>query len=98
MAEQAASEQVVATQKVAIKLRGPDLNPPIYVAGSFTEEPWSPVEMDVEGSDWENGKMIATTFYKAFDLVPGEYHYKFRLGDGDWWICDEDQEIGTIDV
>ena len=96
MAEQVAPKQVMATQKVTIKLRGSNLTPPIYVVGSFTKEPWSPVEMDVEGCDGENGKMTAIAFYKTFNLEPGEYQYKFQLGNGDWWVCDEHEEIGMV--
>ena len=98
MAEQVAPKQVMATQKVTIKLRGSNLTPPIYVVGSFTKEPWSPVEMDVEGCDGENGKMTAITFYKTFNLEPGEYQYKFQLGNGDWWVCDEHEEIGMVNA
>lgn len=32
-------------------------------------------------------------FITVFLVQPGEYQYKFRLGPGDWWVCDEDQEI-----
>lgn len=32
-------------------------------------------------------------FRKLFDATPGEYQYKFRLGPGDWWACDEAKPI-----
>jgi len=28
-------------------------------------------------------------FVRSFDVEEGEYQYKFRLGPGDWWVCDE---------
>ena len=37
---------------------------------------------------------VKSKFYKTFDMVPGTYQYKFRLGRGDWWICDEQSTIG----
>lgn len=34
-------------------------------------------------------------FSKTFSAVEGEYQYKFRLGPGDWWVCDESKP--TVD-
>jgi len=34
-------------------------------------------------------------FSKTFPAAKGEYQYKFRLGPGDWWVCDESQP--TVD-
>ena len=34
-------------------------------------------------------------FFKSFDVEEGEYQYKFRLGPGDWWACDESRP--TVD-
>lgn len=34
-------------------------------------------------------------FVKTFHAGEGEYQYKFRLGPGDWWVCDEDKP--TVD-
>lgn len=33
------------------------------------------------------------TFVRNFDVEEGEYQYKFRLGPGDWWVCDEGKEV-----
>lgn len=33
------------------------------------------------------------TFVRSFEVEEGEYQYKFRLGPGDWWVCDEAREI-----
>lgn len=34
-------------------------------------------------------------FSKTFSASEGEYQYKFRLGPGDWWVCDESKP--TVD-
>ena len=80
-----------APQNLTITLARNDLNPPIFIAGSFTSIPWEPEEMEISAikdGDAEN------KFHKTFDITPGTYHYKFRLGYGDWWICDEQSTIG----
>ncbi|KAA8563961.1 hypothetical protein EYC84_011964 [Monilinia fructicola] len=38
-------------------------------------------------------------FSKAVEVEEGkEYQYKFRIGDGDWWMSDEDAPIVTDDI
>lgn len=39
---------------------------------------------------------VENKFSKTFNISPGTYQYKFRLGYGDWWICDEDSNIGIV--
>jgi len=62
-----------------------DVQPPVYVAGGFTD--WVPVEMASERV--ESTGVVENRFSYAADLQPGRYQYKFRLGPGDWWVCDE---------
>jgi hypothetical protein len=69
-----------------------NVQPPVYVAGSFTE--WSPVEMEYETTE-SNGSVQNKFSYKAA-LNPGEYQYKFRLGPGDWWALDESGPTGLV--
>ncbi|KAI0386121.1 hypothetical protein F5Y04DRAFT_116175 [Hypomontagnella monticulosa] len=60
-------------------------NPPIYVAGSFSNPPWQPQEMDV--STDEHGTHL---FSKQVMVDDGsEIQYKFRIGPGDWWALDD---------
>lgn len=42
---------------------------------------------ELPSGEWE--------FAKSFSAVEGEHQYKFRLGPGDWWVCDETQP--TVD-
>lgn len=91
----------VRTHKVTITFTGNDLHPPIFLAGSFTAEPWDPVEMELVPSKLDadgDHVTVRTVYSKTFDIPEGRWQYKFRLGDGDWWVCDETATIGTEDL
>ena len=70
-------------QHVNIEYTSPGLKPPVYIFTSLSDPQWEAVEMlaEKEGTEY--------SFSKAFDVDEGEYQYKFRLGPGDWWTCDE---------
>jgi hypothetical protein len=76
-----------------ITLNKSDVQPPVYVAGTFTE--WSPIEMTQTSA--ETAGAIQNRFSHTTDLKPGQYQYKFRLGPGDWWVCDETTPRGMSD-
>ncbi|KAI1762512.1 hypothetical protein GGR53DRAFT_468258 [Hypoxylon sp. FL1150] len=65
--------------------------PPIYVAGSFSDPPWQPQEMDVS-IDQHGGHLFTKTV-----MVKGgsEIQYKFRIGLGDWWALDDNADTIT---
>lgn len=63
--------------------------PPVFVAGSFTD--WTAVELEYKTREIDG--TIHNQFIKQFDLIPGQYQYKFRLGYGDWWTCDESKPM-----
>ncbi|KAI8959413.1 hypothetical protein F5Y11DRAFT_359276 [Daldinia sp. FL1419] len=66
-------------------------NPPVYVAGSFSNPPWEPQEMEV-AIDQLGGHL----FTKQVMVDDGtEIQYKFRIGPGDWWVLDETADIVT---
>ncbi|KAF4538778.1 hypothetical protein BFW01_g8429 [Lasiodiplodia theobromae] len=76
---------------VTITFSVPGTHPPVYVASSLTNPPWAPVEMSIKDERTPAGDLV---FEKSFDAVEsGEYQYKFRLGPGDWWVCDENAPI-----
>ena len=59
--------------------------PPIYVAGTFTDPPWQPQEMD--HTTREDGEHY---FQKEIYADSGStIQYKFRIGNGDWWVLDD---------
>lgn len=75
---------------VIIKYSKPGAAPPIYLAGSFPDSVWQPQEME-----YTNDSEDHYVFSKAVEVEEGkEYQYKFRIGDGDWWMSDEDAPIG----
>ncbi|KAL2015589.1 hypothetical protein VTK56DRAFT_5201 [Thermocarpiscus australiensis] len=69
----------------------PGTRPPIYVAGTFSDPPWQPYEMDY--TTREDGEH---DFKKEVCGEAGsEIQYKFRIGEGDWWALSEDAPIVT---
>ncbi|KAG4025252.1 hypothetical protein MFRU_062g00050 [Monilinia fructicola] len=79
---------------VVIKYSRPGAAPPIYLAGSFPQSVWQPQEME-----YTNESKDHYVFSKAVEVEEGkEYQYKFRIGDGDWWMSDEDAPIVTDDI
>ncbi|KAF7857165.1 hypothetical protein EAF04_009406 [Stromatinia cepivora] len=78
---------------VVIKYSKPGAAPPIYLAGSFPESVWQPQEMDYTNDSDHY------VFSKAVEVEEGkEYQYKFRIGNGDWWMSDEDAPTVTDEV
>ncbi|MCJ1286348.1 hypothetical protein MMC26_005693 [Xylographa opegraphella] len=86
-------------QMIEITFKSPGACPPVYVSGAFTDPPWQVCEMkyhttirqrDEEGTSAELREYL---FYKQFQVSQGHWQYKFRLGPGDWWVCDENAEV-----
>lgn len=69
--------------KVTVSYEAPGLLPPVYITTTLSDPQWEVIEM--EASKQQHGYV----FHKDFDAVEGEHQYKFRLGPGDWWVCDE---------
>jgi hypothetical protein len=68
-----------------ITYQKPGTQPPIYVAGTFSDPAWEAHLMDYTvGDDGEH------TFTKQVTAEPGKkIQYKFRVGEGDWWVLRE---------
>ncbi|KAI9737173.1 MAG: hypothetical protein M1834_000766 [Cirrosporium novae-zelandiae] len=81
--------------KITITYSHPDTRPPVFVAGSFTNPPWQPIELGI--SPKANVDNSIQQFSKTFEVDEGRYEYKLRLGPGDWWVCDESVET-TLDA
>ncbi|KXX79451.1 hypothetical protein MMYC01_203729 [Madurella mycetomatis] len=76
----------VARIPVVINYYKPGTRPPIFVAGTFSDPPWQPQEM--EHTAREDGEH---DFKKEVYGEPGsKIQYKFRIGDGDWWVLNGD--------
>lgn len=78
------------TRTVPIEYTAIDLTPPVYITTSLSSPPWDIIEM--EAITHPDGQYL---FRTEFEATAGEHQYKFRLGPGDWWVCDESRP--TID-
>ena len=75
---------------ITITYSHPDTQPPVYLAGAFSEPQWQTQEMHYTTDDNNQHE-----FYRQIEVEEGRsYEYKFRLGPGDWWVLNEDGEIG----
>ena len=85
---------------VTITYKHPGARPPVYVAASFTTPAWEPQELHPlpipEGDDASGVVSDGSEyrFSKQFEVGVGNWQYKFRLGEGNWWVCDENADIG----
>ncbi len=79
---------------VEIAYKSVDLEPPLFVAGTFSEPPWTPVEMEhTKAASGEN------RFTKTILAKPGTaVQYKFRVGLSDWWVLDDAAPTVTDDI
>ncbi|KAK0673934.1 hypothetical protein QBC41DRAFT_310935 [Cercophora samala] len=66
---------------IVVTYEKPGTQPPIYVAGTFSNPPWTPEEMSYTTE--ENGEHLFTK--QVFGEVGSKHQYKFRIGNGDWW-------------
>jgi hypothetical protein len=77
-------------REILLTYRKAGTQPPVFVAGTFSDPAWQPIEMSplADGGEY--------TFEKVVSVDAGtEVQYKFRLGTGDWWICDDTATKGT---
>jgi hypothetical protein len=80
----------MSSHKVTVTYAHPGAQPPIYLAGSFSD--WQPEELEYtkEGDEY--------IFKKDVVVKGGEYQYKFRIGPGDWWVLNEDAPTGDFTI
>ena len=76
---------------ITITFSKPGVQPPVYVAGTFSDPPWQSQEMGYTVDEQNN-----YIFHKEVRAEGGiNYQYKFHIGDGDWWMVNEDVPTGT---
>ncbi|KAK4247762.1 hypothetical protein C7999DRAFT_31839 [Corynascus novoguineensis] len=79
------------TAPAVITYHKPGVQPPLYVAGTFSHPPWQPEEMDHTAR--EDGEY---DFRKEVRAKPRSIiQYKFRIGNGEWVL--KDNEPTTTD-
>lgn len=97
--QHAMSSSVDTSSRVRFTFAQDGIGPPVFLAGSFTENPWEPQEMkhqkreQMDAHDHEEYDFSLET-----DVPQGQWQYKFRVGKGNWWMLDEDAETVTDDV
>ena len=76
---------------IVITYYKPGTEPPVYIAGTFSEPLWHPYEMEHKSrGDGEYD------FEKEIRGEPGSrIQYKFRIGTGNWWVLKEDGPTTT---
>ena len=79
------------TNSVTIKFAKAGTQPPVYLAGSFSDPAWEPREMQHKVA--EDGEAEYTL--EVMVEEGKEYQYKFRMGLGDWWVLNEEAPTGT---
>ncbi|KAI1866982.1 hypothetical protein JX265_007558 [Neoarthrinium moseri] len=72
-------------RQITITYQRPGTHPPIFVAGTFTDPAWKPQEMTHIVDEHGENKFESTVSVQE----GAEVLYKFRIGHGDWWACDE---------
>ncbi|KAJ1335369.1 Glycogen recognition site of AMP-activated protein kinase [Microdochium nivale] len=66
----------------------PGTQPPVFIAGSFSNPPWQPHEMTANQKDDGDYE-----FTKSWPVEQGvDVEYKYRIGHGDWWVLDESEQ------
>jgi hypothetical protein len=79
------------TVAVIVEYAKPGTQPPVFLAGSFSDPEWQPQEMQYTTD--EHNEHI---YRKEVQVEEGkQYQYKFRMGLGDWWVLNEDSPTGT---
>lgn len=75
---------------VTVNYASPGAQPPVYLAGSFSD--WHPEEMEFTTD--ANDEHL----FKKEVMVEegGVFQYKFRIGDGDWWVLNEQAPTGQL--
>jgi ATP-dependent RNA helicase MRH4 len=77
-------------RSVEIEYRNPDLQSPVYLAGSFTDPPWRLLRMELKTNS-EGEQVFSAPVWVNPDR---EYQFKFKLGDWDVWRVDENRPVG----
>lgn len=78
-----------------------NLAPPVYLVASFTDRPLAPTLMLAEDVRPQiPGQTEKFSFRLSFDIAPGTYMYRYRLGaeDSENFIVDHKEETSNKDL
>lgn len=93
---------------ITVSLRRSTLTPAVFVAGTFSDPHWEPLELtakplesddlphDKKDSSSESAHPTEYLFSRQFSLPHGQYEYKFREGVDGPWFCDPEAKTGIV--
>lgn len=85
---------------ITISIRRLTDTPAIFLAGSFSDPTWEPLELSVKPVETvkDDGKTKTTEYIFSRDLVlpEGQYQYKFREGSDGQWFYDDTVKTGRV--
>ena len=87
-------------QNVTLSVRRPSDSPVIFVAGSFSDPKWEPLELAVKTVEFKDDEGLTSTeylFYRDVQVPVGQYQYRFREGANGPWFHDETAKSGMFD-
>ncbi|PNY26612.1 Uncharacterized protein TCAP_03464 [Tolypocladium capitatum] len=80
-----------AAALVTLSFRRPGVQPPVFVAGSFSDPAWQPRQMHcLEDGTGENHFTAQVSVHAG-----REYRFKFKVGESNDWVLDEHGSIAT---
>lgn len=84
-------------ETITISIRRPTDTPAVFVAGSFSDPAWEPVELNSKPTEanGEEGEASEYVFSHDFKIPEGKYEYRFRLGSDGPWIHDDGLQTGA---
>lgn len=81
------------TTEITITFSKTGVQPPVHLAGSFSDPAWQPKLMQ-----YTIGPDKQYRFHAEIYVDSGSsYQYKFRVGEGGWWLLDENSPTVTDD-
>ncbi|KAI9675352.1 MAG: hypothetical protein M1817_001256 [Caeruleum heppii] len=90
------SDSTSTTSPVHFTFAQDGIGPPLYLAGSFSEPAWQLQEMKHEKrAQADAHEHDEYDFFLDIDVPEGEWQYKFRVGNGDWWMLDDQAQTVT---
>lgn len=51
---------------------------------------------EAESGEEGEGAPLEYEFYKELEVNEGHWHYKFKVGQGDLWVLDENSATGIL--
>jgi hypothetical protein len=73
-----------------------NVRPPVYIAGSFSDPSWVPQSMDYYEQHVAGSSELSCVFEKKIDVKPGQYQYKYRIGEDNEWVVDRSVCTGRV--